>query len=81
MRKVFNFLGGFFIGGLTGAVAGVLLAPYGGEELQNRIQSRWDALVEEGREAAAARQAELEAQLEAYKSGASPTTESLPRRP
>jgi gas vesicle protein len=73
VRKIGNFLGGFFLGGLVGAAAGLLLAPYGGNELQNRIRGRVDALVEEGKEAAAARQAELEAQLEAFRRG-----ESLP---
>jgi gas vesicle protein len=71
MRKASNFLTGFFLGGLVGAAAGLLLAPYGGTELKSRIQSRLDALVEEGKQAATARQAELEAQLEAFKRGES----------
>jgi len=76
VRKISNFLTGFFLGGLVGAAAGLLLAPYGGTELQNRIQSRLDALVEEGKKAATARQAELEAQLEAFKRGESLNVES-----
>jgi gas vesicle protein len=69
VRKVVNFLAGFLVGALVGGAAGLLLAPYGGSELQERIQGRFEELVEEGRKAATARQAELEAQLEAFKSG------------
>jgi len=76
VRKIINFLGGFLVGGLTGAAVGLLLAPYGGAELQDRLRARLDGLMEEGRDAAAARQAELEAQLEAFKRGESLTIES-----
>jgi hypothetical protein len=76
VRKVVNFLAGFFLGGLTGAAVGLLLAPRRGSELQKQIRARIDALVEEGERAAAARRAELENQLEAFKRGESPTAES-----
>lgn len=76
MRKVLNYLAGFMLGGLVGAVMGLLFAPYGGAELQDQIRSRIDGLLEEGKRAAAARQAELEAQLEAFKSGESMTIDS-----
>lgn len=75
MRKVVNYLTGFLLGALVGAAAGLLLAPRGGEDLQNQLRSRVDALLEEGKKAAAARQAELEAQLEAFKSGEPATVE------
>lgn len=78
VRKVLNFLAGFFVGGLTGAMVGLLLAPSSGSEFQNQIRRQVDELVEEGRKAAAARQAELENQLEAFKRGETPTTESKP---
>lgn len=80
MRKVLNFLAGFFFGGVIGAGAGLLLAPYGGTELQDRIRARVDELIEEGRKAAADRQAELEAQLEAFKRGESLVSERAPKR-
>lgn len=80
VRKVTNFLAGFLLGGLTGAVAGLLLAPRQGSDLQRQIRARLDALIEEGQRAAAARQAELEAQLEAFKSGEAVTIEPSPQR-
>ncbi len=75
MRKVLNFLAGFFVGALTGAVVGLLLAPYSGTELQEQIRARFDEVMEEGEKAAAARRAELENQLEAFKTGESLTIE------
>lgn len=79
VRKVINFLAGFLLGGLTGAVAGLLLAPRQGSDLQRQVRARLDALIEEGQRAATARQAELEAQLEAFKSGEAVTSEPAPR--
>lgn len=76
MRKVVNFVAGFFIGGLVGAAAGLLLAPYRGTELQEEISKRIDELMEEGRKAAVVRQAELEKQLEAFRTGESITIEA-----
>lgn len=75
VRKVVNFLAGFFVGGLIGATAGLLLAPYRGAELQEQIRHRVDELIDEGRKAAQARQAELEEQLEAFRTGESVTIE------
>lgn len=76
VRKVLNFVAGFFVGALTGAAVGLLLAPQSGKDLQERIRARVDELVAEGEKAAAARRAELETQLEAFKTGESVTTES-----
>jgi gas vesicle protein len=75
VRKIVNFLAGFFVGGLVGGAVGLLLAPYQGADLQERIRGRVDELMEEGRKAAAARRAELEEQLEAFRSGSSVTIE------
>jgi gas vesicle protein len=69
MRKAMSFLAGVICGALVGGVAAVLLAPYGGEELRQRIRTQADELVTKGREAAAGKRAELEAQLEAFKQG------------
>ena len=79
MRKVINFLAGFLVGAVVGGATGLLLAPYGGTELQQRIQLRFEEVLEEGRKAATARQAELETQLEAFKSGEAVTIEATPK--
>jgi gas vesicle protein len=69
MRKTISFLVGLFAGVVVGAVAAILLAPYSGSELQERARARVQGLIEEGKRAAAARRAELEAQLESFKRG------------
>jgi gas vesicle protein len=46
-----------------GGVAGLLLAPQSGDELQVKLRQRYDEVMEEGRRAAAERRAELEAQF------------------
>lgn len=76
MRKVVSFLIGFLIGGLVGGATALLLAPYAGAELQEQIRARIEELKEAGQEAAAARQVELETQLEAFKSGGPITIET-----
>jgi gas vesicle protein len=75
VRKVVNFLAGFLVGGLVGGAAGLLLAPYAGTELKEQVRLRVEGLVQEGQKAATARRAELEAQLEAFKSGEAVTIE------
>ncbi|MCS7177692.1 MAG: YtxH domain-containing protein [Anaerolineae bacterium] len=69
MRKVLGFLAGLLCGALVGALLGILLAPYAGAESRARLWSWVQMLIEKGQEAAAARRAELEAQLEAFKQG------------
>lgn len=61
--RVFNFVIGFFCGLLIGAVAVLLTTPQSGGDLQADIRSRFDGLMSEGRAAANARRAELEARL------------------
>ena len=69
MRKFAGFVLGVLAGAVVGGVAGLLLAPYTGPEMQERLCSRFEDLVEEGKHAAAARRAELQAELEAFKRG------------
>jgi gas vesicle protein len=76
MRKVFGFLVGLLAGAAVGTVAVILLTPYSGSEVRERIRTRVQELIEEGRRAAAARRAELETQLEAFKRGTSATLEA-----
>lgn len=75
MRKIVNFLAGFLVGSAIGAGIALLFAPSTGTELQEKIQARVEEIVEEGQKAAAARQKEMESQLEAFKSGTPITIE------
>lgn len=81
MRKGFLFLAGLLAGAVVGSAAAILLAPYSGAELQERMRTRVQELIEEGRRAAAARRAELGAQLDAFKRGTSVTIEATSEQP
>lgn len=61
--RVINFLLGFLIGVLVGAVAVLLTTPKSGYALKSDLRTRIDDALAEGRRAAAARRAELEARL------------------
>jgi gas vesicle protein len=67
MNRALNFLLGATIGGIIGATAAILLAPYSGEELRAEINIRKDQIRSEVSQAAADRRAELERQLAALK--------------
>lgn len=81
MRRFISFLVGLLVGAVVGAATAVLLAPYSGPELQERVRARVQGLIEEGRRAAAARRAELETQLEAFKRGTPVTIETASEQP
>ena len=81
MRKVVSLLIGLLAGAVVGAAVAILLAPYSGAELQERIRTRAQGLIEEGKRAAVARRAELEAQLEAFKHGTTVTIEPTSQQP
>ncbi len=81
MRKTISFLIGLLSGAVVGAAAAILLAPYSGPELQERVRARVQGLIEEGRRAATARRAELETQLEAFKRGTPVVIEATPEQP
>jgi gas vesicle protein len=70
MRKTAFLLIGVLSGAVVGAAAALLLTPYSGKELQGQIRTRFQDLIEQGKQAASARRAELQAQLEAFKRGA-----------
>jgi gas vesicle protein len=74
MRKTFFLLMGVLSGALVGAAAALLLTPYSGKEVQGQLRSRVQGLLEAGREAAATRGAELQAQWEAFKHGSQATS-------
>jgi gas vesicle protein len=81
MRKIVSFLGGLFAGAMVGAAAAILLSPYSGPELRDRVRTRVQDLVDEGKRAASARQAELQAQLEAFKRGTPVTIQTASEEP
>lgn len=79
MRKTLFLIIGVLAGAVVGAAAAIFLAPYSGKELQARIRTRAQELIDEGKRAAAVRRTELQAQLEGFKRGAPVTiSESTP---
>ncbi len=67
MRRLVGFIAGAMCGEVVGAVAALLLAPAPGVELRQNVRARLDEMLAEGRQAAADRRTELEAQLAALK--------------
>ncbi len=76
MNKTFSFLVGLVAGAVVGVAAAILLAPYPGSELQERMRARVQDLIEEGKRAATDRRVELQAQLDAFKAGAPAVVEA-----
>jgi gas vesicle protein len=70
MRRLVGFIAGAMCGSIVGAVAALLLAPSSGMELRQNVRVRFDEMLAEGRQAAADRRTELEAQLAALKRSA-----------
>ena len=64
MRKAMAFTFGAVIGGMLGALAALLFAPYSGEEFRTAIKGQLDSFQVEIKEAAQKRRTELEEQLE-----------------
>jgi gas vesicle protein len=64
MRSLMRFLEGFVLGGLVGAAAAILLAPFSGEDLRLQIKSEAERIQAEVKTAASERRTELERQLE-----------------
>ncbi len=58
-----RFIFGFLVGSLIGATAVLLTTPQSGSAIQADARSRWDQAMEEGKKAAAAKRAEMEARL------------------
>ncbi len=66
--KFIRFFEGFFLGGLIGAAAALLLAPETGDELRQQVRSEINRITNEVQSAAGTRRAELEEQLAALRS-------------
>lgn len=63
MNKLLSWGIGFAIGALIGVGLVVLFSPVSGPELVDNLKRGYNEAMEEGRKAAEARRAELEAQL------------------
>ncbi|MFN3928244.1 MAG: YtxH domain-containing protein [Thermoflexus sp.] len=63
MRRAIFWIYGFLVGGLTGAGLILLFTPQSGAELREKIQTKWQQILEESRQAAAQHRAELEREL------------------
>jgi gas vesicle protein len=64
MRRTLSFFIGAITGGLAGAVIALLFAPASGQEMRARIAERTDSLAGEIRQAAATKRIELQDRLE-----------------
>jgi gas vesicle protein len=67
MAKMLRMSAGVLVGVLVGVGLVLLLTPRSGSELRRLMRERVDLILEEGRQAARARQQELTAQFEALK--------------
>ncbi len=67
MSKIFNFFIGMMMGGMVGAIVGLLLAPTSGEEMRSQLQEQSIRLRDEVKAVAEARRAELERELSALR--------------
>lgn len=65
MRKLLTFVYGVVIGGTVGVAASILFAPASGEDMRGNARKRYQQILDESARAAAARRAELEAELDA----------------
>lgn len=67
MRKTLAFLDGLLIGALVGVGLSLFFTPSSGSELQQQIKDYTENFIEKGKNAAAARRQEMEAELVALK--------------
>ncbi len=67
MKKILGFVVGIGLGMATGYVAGLLLTPASGDDLQTQVRERINQALAEGKQAASAREQELLAQFNAAK--------------
>ncbi len=69
MRRAMAFMAGLSMGFVTGGFLMILFAPVEGEVFRESFREKVERLMAEGRAAAEARRAELQAQFEALKQG------------
>ena len=63
MRRMLAFLGGVLSGGAIGTAIALLFTPASGDSMRRGLRRRYVDAIQAGREAAAERRKELEAQL------------------
>jgi gas vesicle protein len=68
MRRAFSFFIGTLVGGIIGAAAALLLAPFSGEEMRGQIDSRFKNLATDIRQTASSKRIELQTRLETLRS-------------
>jgi gas vesicle protein len=64
MKQAMGFFIGALLGGIVGGATAMLLAPYSGQELRNRIGDQTQAFAADIRQAANTRRIELQERLE-----------------
>jgi gas vesicle protein len=64
MQRALAFILGATVGGVIGAAAAILFAPFSGVELRNQISDRAQAFADDIRQAANTRRIELQERLE-----------------
>lgn len=67
MKKALNFIFGAILGGIIGAAAALLFAPFSGEKLRSELERKAQNIQIEIKEAASKKRVELEQQLEEMK--------------
>lgn len=65
MRRALAFVGGVLSGGAIGTAVALLFSPKSGDAMRDGLRAHYERALQAGREAAAQRRAELEAQLAA----------------
>ena len=63
MSRVVRFISGVIIGGVVGAIAGLLLTPYSGYEMREKVNGTLQSIISEIQQAAKDRRADLENEL------------------
>lgn len=69
MRKITSWLAGLAIGGGLSAVLVALFVPQSSKDVRQHLRDSYEAAMAEARRASTERRAELEAELEAMRSG------------
>jgi gas vesicle protein len=63
MRKLLVLIGGFLVGSSVGAAVSLILTPASGKDMRSGARERFQQILDESAQAAAARRAALESEL------------------